>query len=79
MELETVNRIYLELSQFVTAKTEKELKLEKEIERLRAALQRLASIEAFYLAGSINKGNPADVELIARIDYAQNALGIKGE
>ena len=33
MELETINRLYLELSQFATAKTAKEIALEKRCER----------------------------------------------
>lgn len=36
MELETVNKLFLELSQFATATTAKELKLQKEIEELKA-------------------------------------------
>lgn len=36
MELETVNKLFLELSQFATATTAKEFKLQKEIEELKA-------------------------------------------
>ena len=39
MELETVNKLYLELSQFATAKTKNDLELEKITERA----QRLAN------------------------------------
>lgn len=35
MELETVNKLFLELSQFATATTAKELALKKEIEELK--------------------------------------------
>ena len=41
MELETVNKLYLELSQFATAKTKNDLELEKI----------LAAIEAMRVAG----------------------------
>jgi len=34
MELETLNKLYLELSQFVTAKTEREIQLEKELQEV---------------------------------------------
>lgn len=37
MELETVNRLFLELSQITTATTAKELKQQKEIEHLKAS------------------------------------------
>ena len=35
MELQTVNKLFLELSQFATATTAKELKLQKEIDELK--------------------------------------------
>ena len=35
IELETINKLFLELSQFATAKTARELALEKELEDLR--------------------------------------------
>ena len=38
MELETVNKLYLELSQFATAKTKRELQLEDLLRRLRGTL-----------------------------------------
>ena len=45
-----------------------------EIERLREALQRLASMEAFTISRAVDSNNPADKELIARINYAELAL-----
>jgi len=48
METETINRLFLELSQFTTAKTALELALEAEVERLREAYERtsFAAIQA---------------------------------
>ena len=43
MELETINRLFLELSQFTTAQTGKELQLEAENKRLLGKLTSLAS------------------------------------
>ena len=40
MELETVNRLYLELSQFATAKTQRELDLEDVLTSARAIAER---------------------------------------
>jgi hypothetical protein len=40
MELEAINKLYLELSQIATAKTAREIKLENEIVRLRSYVQR---------------------------------------
>ena len=39
METETIDRLYLELSQVTTAKTKREIELEQEIERLRDILR----------------------------------------
>lgn len=44
MELETVNKLYLELSQFATAKTKNDLELEKITERSRRRGKLLADI-----------------------------------
>ena len=44
MELETVNKLYLELSQFATAKTKNDLELEKITERSRRRGNLLADI-----------------------------------
>ena len=38
MELETINRLYLELSQFATAKTAREIALEKQVAELQATV-----------------------------------------
>jgi hypothetical protein len=38
LETETIDKLFLELSQFAQAETRKELDLRKEVERLRAAL-----------------------------------------
>lgn len=43
-----------------------------EIERLRNAIERLGSMEAFSISRSIRPG--VDDELIARIDYARSML-----
>jgi len=44
MELETLNKLYLELSQFATAKTQKEIDLEKRIEKFESALLKLRDV-----------------------------------
>lgn len=58
MELETINRLYLELSQFATAKTAREIALEKQIAELQATAQEgMAWLKAFikqYRIDSIN-------------------------
>lgn len=47
-ELETVNRLYLELSQFVTAKTAREIELEQQLAELREVTRELANdVEAY--------------------------------
>jgi len=40
MELETINKLYLELSQFATAKTKRELELEDVLTSARAIAER---------------------------------------
>jgi hypothetical protein len=39
MDLETINKLYLELSQFATAKTAKELALEEQVKNGREAIE----------------------------------------
>lgn len=48
-----------------------------EIARLREALERIASSEAFDFSRALHKEN--DAELIARMKYARDALAMKGE
>ena len=43
-ETETIDRLFLELSQFTSATTKKELEKDKEIERLREALRKISKI-----------------------------------
>jgi hypothetical protein len=45
-----------------------------EIERLQAVVSRLASVEAFEMARAFDKTNPADQELLARMEFAEKAL-----
>lgn len=50
MELETVNKLYLELSQFATAKTAKDAELDKvneEVKRLRKLIFKIFNDDAF--------------------------------
>ena len=61
MELETVNKLYLELSQFATAKTKNDLDLEKITERSKRRAKLLADI---FNCDSVN----LPVDLMTRID-----------
>ena len=45
-----------------------------EIERLRAALARIASFEAFDISRTLDPKSDMDAELLARMDYALAAL-----
>lgn len=50
MELETVNKLYLELSQFATAKTAKDAELDKvneEVKKLRKVILQVFNDDAF--------------------------------
>lgn len=50
MELETVNKLYLELSQFATAKTAKDAELDKvneEVKKLRKVIFQVFNDDAF--------------------------------
>lgn len=50
MELETINRLYLELSQIATAKTARELELESEIQQLRSQCEEMSRLRAEHEA-----------------------------
>ncbi len=53
-ELETVNKLYLELSQFATAKTSRELQLEQALSRLLSAFDLAQDISCHpQLAGPL--------------------------
>lgn len=45
-----------------------------EIEHLRSALERLASVEAFTLSGNVAMHTSTGKELVSRIEYARLAL-----
>lgn len=46
-----------------------------EIERLRSAIRRIGSMEAFREAGVLDRESREGRELLARIDFAREALG----
>ena len=64
MELETVNKLYLELSQFATAKTKNDLELEKI----------LAAIEAMRVAGGRAEFQAA-FDKAKKLAMAHNVVG----
>jgi hypothetical protein len=45
-----------------------------EIQRLQDVVTRLGSMEAFEMSRSVDKNNPADKELLARIEFAREAV-----
>jgi hypothetical protein len=62
LELETVNKLYLELSQFVTAKTARELELEELLRSAHAIAKRCGADTAWErFAESIQQAGISDV------------------
>ena len=64
MELETINRLYLELSQISTAKTERELELERRVEELDGVL----SMAVLRLGGKVEGRKTHRGNFLQRID-----------
>jgi hypothetical protein len=66
METETMDRLFLELSQFTRATTRKELEQQAEIERLRTALSVITATDCYSreevteIARAALAGKPAD-------------------
>ena len=53
-DTETIDRLFLELSQFTKAETEKEIALRDEVERLRSALKQITLPEATWTRSDID-------------------------
>lgn len=71
-ELETVNKLFLELSQFATAKTARELALEKECTEWRIHYAKLAK-DASSFFGWFNRHYPSPSN---HYDHPWNQLGL---
>lgn len=59
MNTETIDRLFLELSQFTTAKTRRQLELEEEITRLEAAIE-LAEAQHMGCGGNLRSDEIVD-------------------
>lgn len=75
MELETINKLYLELSQVATAKTKRELELEKTVACFNSRKQELEDLLRSACAIADRKGEGTHWE---RFIASANQLGLNG-
>lgn len=74
MELDTVNKLFLELSQFATATTAKELALQKEIKELQEDMELLEKTSILHWADAKSSKPPTDKRVLLKIEKSKNPV-----